>query len=246
MSARSLLTVITITKDDPVGFRRTLDSLQPLRALGVQHVVIDGGEEDFSLVPGEVLRIAREPRGIADAFNAGCAAANSDWIWFLNGGDALHEALDPARLLAYLSQTRGDAIFGAIQRDGDPQPMAMPHLRYQWPIVVCWPLHPAAIVRRETVVRVGGFRNDLRIAMDYDLWFRLMDRIGRVDVVSVCLARFDTKGISERESMRRLAQLEAARVLLRHSPSVLKNVCFVAVRAIWKLLGALVTLARLR
>lgn len=245
------LTLVTITKDDRAGLTRTLQSTAGLRALGAEHIVVLGGslELDSSIEQGTVETIRwlhRPPQGIADAFNAGMEAASSEWIWFLNGGDAVHESLDPSWLLTLLTETKSDAVFGAIHFDGETAPRSMPHLRYQWPFVVCWPFHPAAIVRRDALHHAGGFDRRWRVAMDYELWFRILKRVDRVDVLSVCFARFDTKGISERSETNQLAKREAACVLIMHSGVVVRDMSWMVARTLWKCLRSLMTVLGLR
>lgn len=215
------LSIVTVTKDDATGLARTLTSAVPLRVAGAEHLVIDGGASP-EMIGGTagrghegVIFIARPPRGIADAFNAGVSAAQGEWIWFLNGGDAVHETLDAAWLLALLTGTRADVVTGAVQYDGDGAPRAIPSLATQWPMLTCWLAHPATIIRRDKLVVIGGFDSSLRIAMDYDLWQRLLlDSV--VDVISMPFARFDVNGLSQRRETHRLVCREEASVLLSH------------------------------
>ena len=37
-------------------------------------------------------------------------------------------------------------------------------------------IHPSVVMRRESIVAVGGYREDLMRAQDYELWSRLFDK----------------------------------------------------------------------
>jgi glycosyltransferase involved in cell wall biosynthesis len=216
------LTIITVTKDDANGLARTLTSAAKLRAAGAEHVVIDGSDDaaasaKLAAEAGQgITHMLRPPRGVADAFNEGLECCHGEWVWFLNGGDAVHEALARDWLLSLLATTRADIVTGALHFDGESAPRPMPHLSYQWPLIACWLAHPTTLVRRKTLLSVGGFDQRWRIAMDYDLWFRLLGRDAIVDVVSVPFARFDVKGVSEHRETRVAARGEEAKVVQAH------------------------------
>jgi len=244
------LSIVTIAKEATPSLWRTVESTIAFRDAGVEQVVVvDGipGRLDQPEMRLEHVRwLHRSARGIADAFEAGLGCADSEWVWFLNGGDAVHEELDPMWLLSYLESTSANAVFGAVQFDGEPTPRPMPLLKEQWPLVVCWPLHPGAIVRRSVLIDAGGFDPRWRVAMDFDLWFRVLNGRNRVDVISVCLARFDTSGVSERQDTRRLARREAASVLVAHSGAIFQDLVWTVARTSWKWLCAVATLLGLR
>ena len=217
-----MLSIVTITKGDPVGLARTLKSTELLRQQGVEHIVVDGSsvpsQEAF---PPQVRWVRREAAGIADAFNHGLSLVASEWTWFLNGGDGAHESLDPGWLLMLLKRTRADLIVGGVQYDGDTTWRPQPGIGRQWPVLECWLPHPATLVRTQTLRAAGGFSSDFQVAMDFELWQRLIESRTVVDVVAVPFARFDLRGISQSEHGRRIAAHEESGILLRHSGRLL-------------------------
>ena len=233
----AILTIITITRDDLAGLRATLVSTTALRAdARVKQVVVDGdGMAKAEAVAAGCRWMHQSGSGIAGAFNEGLAAVQSEWVWFLNGGDRVHETLDPQWLLALLQTTQADLVTGAIQDDGADALRYAPPLQQQWPPTVCWLQQPSTIVRRALLVRAGGFDPHLRVCMDYDLWLRLLKPKPQVDVVSVPFARFNTGGVSRRPETRRLLMRENAKVLWRHRCLFLRDVP----RAGWRYAKAL-------
>jgi putative colanic acid biosynthesis glycosyltransferase len=216
------LSIVTITKDDPAGLGRTIDSTAAWRSLSaVEQIVIFAGAAPRVPVGAGLTVHPQNGTGIAAAFNEGLAMARGEWVWFVNGGDAVHEALDPAWLLALLANSRADLVVGGIHYDGDASPRPVPPLRQQWPLLECWLPHPATLVRKQTLLQATGFNADYTIAMDYDLWFRLLNGGATVDVISIPLARFDPTGLSQRADYRKVVCREESKVILRNWRSLL-------------------------
>ena len=230
------LSLVAITKDDQVGLERTLKSVDAWRAYpGVEQIVVYAGAEPA--VKDNDAMIVRQQRstGIADAFNEGLALARGEWVWFVNGGDAIHESVDPVWLLAHLRRTKADLVVGAVQFDGEAEPRPLPGLRDQWPLIACWLPHQATMIRRELLAAAGGFRSRWRVAMDYDLWLRMIAAKTPVDVLSVVLARFATDGISEAPATVALKWREDAAVIRRHAWTLTRYVLRLNLKLAWRL-----------
>jgi len=214
------LSIITVTKDDPVGWARTLASATTWRAYdGVEQIVVHAGREPTA-VPDSVQCLRQEGHGIVAAFNEGLKVAQGEWVWFLNGGDAIHEELGPDWLRLLLSRTQADLVVGCVHGDGDAEARALSPLREQWPLLHSWPPHPATLVRRGLLLRFGGFDPHYRICMDFDLWQRLLGAGARADVISIPLARFDLKGVSNRPDSAGMVFRENGAVLWRYQGAV--------------------------
>ncbi len=214
---KPLLTILTITKDDASGLDATIGALRAWENLPwVENVVVYAGKRPCGIPAGwQVLEQAGA--GIAEAFNQGLGAAKGEWVWCLNGGDRAHEELDPGWLRVLLAGTSADIVTGAIHRDGEATPLVPPAPELQWPLTACWLAHPATLVRRRVLENAGGFDPRWRIAMDYDLWHRLLAAGARVDVVAMPFACFDVTGVSERAETRAECRAEDARLMLREA-----------------------------
>ena len=225
------LTIITITKDDPVGLGRTLASAHRMRAAGAQHLVIDGSTVAANAGGGPVPQgqgceiRAQPPRGISVAFNAGLAEARGEWIWFLNGGDRVDDRLTPEFLSGLLNSTRAEMVIGAITYEGEAEPRPHPPEELQWPPFRSWIPHPSTLVRRRLFEQFGGFDECYTIAMDYEWWLRALGPTVSVDVVSVPLAIFASGGISQRPEMRNIIRREKRHALWRHQSKLWRPWC---------------------
>lgn len=217
MADSSLLSLITITRDDPTGLERTLASTADwLADPAVEQIVVDASALPAVVENSAVQVIRQQSQGIAGAFNEGWKLCRSEWIWFLNGGDAVHPGLPREWLLQLLNATSAGLVIGAIHYDGETVPRCAPPLPRQWPLLGCWIPHPAAIIRREVLEAAGGFDERWHIAMDFDLWLRVLPRGVIVDVVAVPFTSFDVTGLCQRADRRRELQRENGVVLRRH------------------------------
>jgi glycosyltransferase involved in cell wall biosynthesis len=192
-------------------------------------VAVDDGSGDATL---ELLhRIAeRDPRvrvvagpgeGIARALNRGLAACDAEWVARMDADDLSHRerlavqlaALDADRSLAAAgSQVRlfpgrlvrpGMARYAGWLNGLTTAPLVERDLFVEAPLV-----HPAAVIRRDALEALGGWR-DGPFPEDYDLWLRLAES-GRAltNVPRVLLAW--------RESAGRLTRTDARYALDRH------------------------------
>jgi GT2 family glycosyltransferase len=155
----------------------------------VEHevIVVDEGSEDAT--PSELasldeprLRVIRHetPHGVAQARNAGIAAARGAWIAFLDDDDLWA----PQKLRRQLDAAiRADATFAyaaAAWLDGDrrflhalapPSPDGLAARLLRWNEI--WAGGSNVLVRADAVRQVGGFDEHLFQLADWDLWIRL-------------------------------------------------------------------------
>jgi hypothetical protein len=240
----SWLTIITITKDDPGGLARTLESTARLRTAGARHVVVDGSREPGARANPHVAEAAgalvlqRPPRGVADAFNAGLAGCDAPWVWFLNGGDAAHELLDVEWLKTLLARTSADLVLGGVIYDVDGRLHVPPPLSRQWPVLDPWISHPAAILRRALFAVHGNFDTRFQIAMDYEWFLRVLLRDATVDVIGMALARFAPGGLSQQEASRALLVREHRAALRLHRGAMWKSALTPLRRIAWQAMPA--------
>ena len=199
-----LLDIITVTKDDFEGVTSTIKSTRKLRsASGVRHIIIDSSDYGMAakvkwLASSEqnVDYIWREPSGISAAFNLGLSLSKAEWVWFLNGGDEVHPDVETEKLLFLIKQSRSDAIIFEIELMQSSERLKHPRMWSMWPPVFAWIPHPATLTRRYLYEKYGNFNESLKIAMDYEFWIRCFSKDVTVDMISIPIVKFDTKGMS--------------------------------------------------
>jgi hypothetical protein len=204
---QTLLTIVTITKDDLEGVAATIQSSRKLRGCpGVRQIIIDGSDVQVqqkvqALIIGEenIDYLWQEPRGIAQALNQGVNSSNSEWIWFLNGRDEAHPDLDAHFLMRILCVTQSEIIICEIESMQSGLRHKHPPLWAVWP-PLHWVPHPATLIRRELFYRYGLFNKEFNIAMDGDLWVRFFTKDISIDMLSIPISLFDQHGISSTDT----------------------------------------------
>lgn len=225
--AVQMLEIVTVSKDDAEGLARTLRSTAALRGhRGVRQIVVDGSQDEEirirnAALVNEAANVRYEwqsPNGVSAAFNRGLQLAVGEWVWFLNGGDEVHPQADPGVLLAILERSRSEAIIFDLEFETGPG--WRPPMYAIWPPLVNWIPHPATIVRRRSMVEIGGFREDFKIAMDGELWIRLFGGGARADLLAIPLAKFAPDGLSS--DPQRVA-MEVRKIIWEHRGLIVKR-----------------------
>lgn len=228
---------MTCTWNSAATLADTLASVQAQTWRPLEHIFVDGGSTDatldlldaYSTDPGS-KRLLREVRGgIGHAMNAGIAAASGDYIAHLHADDYYAHPSVLATVGRHIAQAQAQAqspcrapawVFGNIQvlkkgRLLPPNPMA-PFSYRSFAAGRAWIPHPAVFVRRDVFGRVGLFDEDLRYAMDIDLWLRLAARYPPT-MIDAVLAVFRDHDGSVSSRNRRAARREEFAVRRRHA-----------------------------
>jgi rSAM/selenodomain-associated transferase 2 len=154
------LSIIIPTLNEASGIVDALARLQPLRSLGHEVILVDGGSRDLTTSRAAPLvdRLLTAARGRALQMNAGAASATGDVLVFLHADTSLPSGVDGFIEQALTSSVREWGRFDVAI--GGRHPL----LR-----VVAWFMNlrsrrsgiatgdQAIFVRRATFARVGGF-----------------------------------------------------------------------------------------
>ncbi|MBW1740722.1 MAG: glycosyltransferase [Deltaproteobacteria bacterium] len=190
-------TILTASLNRGATIRRTLESVKSQNFQNLEHVVIDGGSHDETL---EILRefeniynltcISEPDRGIGDALNKGLSRARGRYVIVIHADDQLlgPDILEKVYLLLK------DELF-----DIHSFPVILDHPVHGRvplkPIQVLWWhhfktvfLHQGSFVHRRVYARVGGYRKEFSVALDYDFFYRAL--------ISRCTVKFEKFPVS--------------------------------------------------
>ncbi len=236
MKTAPLLTIVTISRNDGEGLRRTLQSAYRLRENPlVEQIVIDGSDAEYPTpaLPEGVRYERRPPKGVSDAFNAGLSASQGQWIWFLNGGDAAHPDLDVSVLLGVLRATKAGTVVFNVEV-GEGKLGFRPPVSKLWPPADNWLFHQGVVMRASLLRKCGGFSTSYRIAADFNLLIRAVADGMTTDILDMPIAVFAEGGLSsQRVPMTR----EALEILLRHFPRLFAHSLMNLLRLPYQLLA---------
>lgn len=203
------ISIITVTCNAAVTLADCLSSVAGQSSAGVEHIVIDGGSTDETLVVARSFRhvslIVSEPdQGIYDAMNKGIRMATGDIIGILNADDFYTSPDVLAKVVAVFEDPAidgcyGDLVYvdptntGKVVRYWRSGAFAPRKLYWGWML----PPHPTFFVRRTVYERFGLFDLNLGAGADYELMLRfLLKNEINVTYIPEVLVKMRTGGIS--------------------------------------------------
>jgi len=224
------LSIVTVCYNSAATIGDTLHSVAAQTFRDFEHIVIDGASKDNTL---EVVEAARHPRlqvhsepdsGIYDAMNKGLFKASGDYVQFLNSDDYLASADALCAFSEAADRTDADCIFGetafvnATERSHFTRFYGTKRFRPWWLRVGAMPPHPSMFVKRELMLRLGGFDTSYRYAGDFDFiaravlrekarWHPLEKTISCFRVGGVSTGGVNSKLVLSKEMARSLRNL---------------------------------------
>ncbi|HWX08348.1 MAG TPA: glycosyltransferase family 2 protein [Gaiellaceae bacterium] len=220
----ALVSIVTPCLNPGERLVRCLDSVAAQTYPHVEHLVIDGGSTDSTveLLRERGIRFVSEPdRGQTDAINKGFALGRGAWLGWLNADDVLMPQAVELALVGLEAVPSAGWAYGDndLWRDGDRrESTSRPPAHVDASALENGNLIPQAgsVIARWALDRIGPLDEELDLAMDYDLWLRLIDAGVPGVYVPDTLAAFELHGESKSGSIDRSEfRLEWARVLLK-------------------------------
>lgn len=221
MNATPRLTLITPTFNQAGYLPETLDSVLAQTLRDIEYRVIDDGSSDatpevLARYAGRVDAVRQANQGQVRTLNAAWRAARGEYLAYLSSDDLLRpDALE--RLVAELD-AHPECV--CVFPDSDLIDAGSRVIRRQ----VCKPfvlaetlvsqechIGPGAVFRRSAFERLGGWREDLRLAPDREFWMRLA-LLGEIRMLPQSLALYRTHPAA---TSFRAATAEVSREYLR-------------------------------
>ena len=185
MSESTKITIVTITYNSEKTIERTIQSIISQNYNNMEYWIIDGVSKDHTMElvkkyaqKYSFIKYSSEPdRGISDAFNKGIGKATGELIGLINSDDQLAEgalvAVDKTFAMTGADVIYGDTIVNDIanglcllKQAGNPK-----QLKYDMPFI-----HQSCFIRKLVYDQVGGYSENYKICMDYDMLARIFNR----------------------------------------------------------------------
>jgi glycosyltransferase involved in cell wall biosynthesis len=156
----------------------------------IEHIIIDGGSTDGTLeiltkYKSKISRcISESDNGIYDAMNKGIMLATGEIIGILNSDDFYPDEFVIEKVVAALQSNSTDSCYGDVIYVHKDCPYKI--VRY-WKGIqfsrkkfkLGWmPHHGTFYAKKEVFEKYGVYRNDFRIAADYELMLRFLYKYG--------------------------------------------------------------------
>jgi len=196
------VSIVTVCFNSVDTIEHTIRSVQEQDYESIEHVIVDGGSVDGTQEVvrghnGQIKQFISEPdRGIYDAMNKGLRLATGEVVAFLNADDVYASRTVISDVVAAMRAGPADAVYGDLvyvgRRDtdrvlrywraGEYHPKAF---HRGWV-----PPHPTFFCRTAVYRKLGGFDPGYRIAGDFELMLRFVEKNGiRVQYVPRLLVR---------------------------------------------------------
>lgn len=201
-----LLSIVTVTRNCERTLERTLASVQRIKTPLIQYIVIDGASTDSTLAiisrHSDIVDVLVSERdsGIYNAMNKGAALASGDYILFLNGDDhLLSEEFNQA--VALLSRQRPEVLSCRSEEVSETgEPLGLLKLS-TWRLFFFNTVPHLATFVRTDLQKKYKFREQFKIAADYDLFLRLFLRHHRFSTSELITATHYRGGFSGNTSL---------------------------------------------
>lgn len=111
------LSIVTVTKNNLLGLKKTINSLRFLNDLNYEHIVIDGESTDgtnlfLTYLKTHIKFLSEKDLGPYDGMNKGVKQCTGNWVLFLNAGDELVSAEALKNLLETADKNGCDVAYG--------------------------------------------------------------------------------------------------------------------------------------
>ena len=178
--------IITITYNAEKTIRKTLESVAAQSYKNIEHIIVDGNSTDMTVsicqsYPHISKLLSEKDGGIYEAFNKGIKLASGDLIGFLNADDVFYDSHALCELVKAFDKAT-DCVFGNVV-----------YTNRQGAIVRRWkgkpffkgafkkgrmPAHPTFYCRRSVYKKLGGYKENFKIAGDFELMLRFLENEG--------------------------------------------------------------------
>ena len=205
------VSVVTVCFNSADTIEDTIRSVREQEYEHIEHIIVDGGSTDgtqdiVGRYNGRIKKFISEPdRGIYDAMNKGLRLATGDIVAFLNADDVYTSPTVIGDIVDAMHAEQADGVYGDLVYVGCQNSNRI--VRY-WRageyqakgFYRGWvPPHPTFFCRTSLYRELGGFDPAYRIAGDFELMLRFIEKNGiRVQYVPKPLVRMRAGGRAKR------------------------------------------------
>ena len=183
--------IITCTHNSSDYLKNCINSVSKQSCREFEHIFIDGFSSDSTMeiikeyqasFPNKVKFFQSKPRGIANAMNLGIDKSSGEYICFLHSDDCffdssvLNEIFDIVRARNNPDMIYGKAKFFVPESNTCrivPHRRIYHKLKYWLLLLTNYIPHQAVFIKKDIFEKYGGFNEQYKNSMDYDLWIRL-------------------------------------------------------------------------
>lgn len=220
-----LITVVVPSFNQGKFLRKTICSLIEQK-LPIEIFVMDGGSTDGSV---EIIREyqnqlagwrSHQDNGQAAAINEGMKRGSAPYVCWLNSDDWVLPGALKSLMQVLEAHPNSPACYGRvwnhIEKNGDQKPVWVEDFNLDRLALRCIISQPGTLIRRSAWESVNGVDENLQLAMDYDLWWRLYQHAGPFIFVDQFVAVNREHSLTKTKTQRRKHYQEAIAVVKKH------------------------------
>lgn len=220
------VSVVTVCFNAAATLQRTIDSVQR-QSMPTEHVFVDGGSRDATL---DIIRARLRPqdrllsepdRGISDAINKGLAMARGRYVCILHADD-WHAPDQLENAVKAIEASRAPFVFGDVLLYVDGKPWFREQGDADYGRVIRQRMasvpHPSILYARDVFSRVGLYRLDLKLAMDYE-WLLRATVLGEMGALAPgVVANMTLDGVSNTRYWRTMKEVSDIAISYGYPP----------------------------
>lgn len=226
------ISVVLSTYNEEKYIAKSIQSILDQTYPYFEFIIVNDGSMDSTL---QIVKSFTDPRivvidkpnsGLPDSLNRGIAAAKYDWIARMDGDDiATHDRFE--RQVSYIKDDSGviGGQFISINEMGNPisgkvsnKPLTYAKCRSALLFGMSPLAHPTVLVKKELLIKYGGYDVNFRAAQDVELWSRLVPFVKIINIPDQILYyRQHTNNITNKRKdlQRKLAFLGFMKYVLK-------------------------------
>lgn len=223
------ISIITACYNAENTIEQTIQSVLEQTYKNIEYIIIDGASTDGTMeIVSKYLEIidvviSVSDKGVYDAFNKGVHIASGEYVMFLNADDYLLGNGVIKQLAVFINKKK-DAVcvYGDIYMINESTGYKTKHgqnINLDRLKEGIMPPHPATLLLREVILAFGGFDLQYRIAADFDLMAKALQKYGnRMYHLPIVVSMFRLGGLSSNDSTRSIVLNETKSILKKHFP----------------------------
>lgn len=210
------ISIITVVYNNSSTIRMAIESVLNQTYKNIEYIVVDGastdGTVDIIKSYGErVSKFISEPdKGIYNAMNKGIGLTTGDFVGILNADDCLYNSEVIQSMVNQIDDSI-DAVYGDVEFFSDKdfcrsvryyssKKFSVERFKYGF-----MPAHPSFYVRKKYFDLYGCYKEDYRIASDFDLLIRfLLNNKIRSKYIEMPFVKMRTGGVSNKNIKSRV------------------------------------------
>jgi len=200
--------ILTASLNNGASIEQTISSVRTQTYKNYEHIVIDGGSTDSTV---NILRqaggtyplswISEPDQGIAEALNKGLPMARGQYIFVIQADDQFLNPDILGQVYPLLSNEKIDILsYPVVMQDAERGIVFRDTIRCRW-----WNhfkfifQHQGCFVHRRVFEKIGNFREELKIALDYDFFYRALKNKCSVRFEKLPVVMMGGEGIGSQE-----------------------------------------------